>query len=476
MTQTIRKYMLIALTLAGGCHSFAPKPEHRELKEGVVSDLFSASETQTNAVKTLHLPDHWWQVFESTELNILVEAAFTNNLDMAAAVARLRQAREKMVIAGAAGGFLLNGSAGAQVDKIGDTDGGLHVDNTRESYLLGLQASYAVDLWGRISSDVRAAELIYAATAEQLNATALMISGAITRAWVQYKTTLLEIDLIQDQITTSETALELLKVRQRAALSAAVDVYQQESQVAALERLLPQLEEQCSDLRIRLNYLLGVTAASPLPVEISTGPLPIVSQLPDCGLPADLLVNRPDIRAAWLSLQSREWSVASYAADRFPALTLSGALRFEAPEIADVLKNWYANLAAGLIGPILDAGRRKAAVRLAEAQADESFIDYTATVLLAIQDVEQALARDSNRLKYLSAVEREITLNDITLKESSNRYRKGLMEYLNVLTALSSKQGAERRMLSAKNLFILNRVDLYQSLGGRSVLKVKGDL
>ncbi len=469
MVRTFTKYILLLLVFAGGCKSFIPRPEHRVLEAGVVPDLFSGSESQTNAVKSLQLPEHWWQVFGSDELNTLIETAFTNNLDMAAAVARLRQAREQMVIAGAAGGFFLNGSGGAQVDKNGDTRSGFNVNDTRESYSLGLQASYEVDIWGRISSNERAAELSYAATAEQLNATALMISGEITRAWVQYKTALLEMDLIREQIGTSEKALELLKVRQRAALSAAVDVYQQESQVAALERLLPQLEEQCSDLRIRLKYLLGSAASFPLPVKVSAESLPDVDELPACGVPADLLVNRPDIRAAWLALQSREWSVASREAERFPTLTLSGSLSFESPEISDVLQNWYANLAAGLVGPILDGGRRKAEVRLAEAQADENFVGYTDAVLLAIQDVEQALARESSRRKYLTAVEREITLSDKTLKESANRYRKGLMEYLNVLTALSAKQNAERRALAAENSLVLNRVALYQALGGREL-------
>ncbi len=469
MVKIVFKYILVTLFFFAGCKEFRPGIRQRELVAGGVPDLYSGSAMQRDAAQPLQLPECWWRVFGSDELNTLVETAFTNNLDMAAAVVRLRQAREQMVIADAAGRFILSGSGGTQVDKNGDARSGFNVDDTRETYSLGLQASYEVDIWGRISSNEKAAELTYAATAEQLNATALMIAGEITRAWVEFKTVMLEMDLIREQIDTSEKALELLKVRQRAALSAAVDVYQQESQVASLERLLPQLEEQCSDLQIRLNYLLGRAASAPLPVKISSDSLPLVAQLPAYGVPADLLVNRPDVRSAWLMLQSREWSVAMRQAERFPTLTLNGSLRLEAPEISDVLQNWYANLAAGLLGPIVDGGRRRAEVRLAEARADESFVDYTDVVLLAIQDVEQALAREASRQKYLTAVEREITLSEKTLSESSNRYRKGLMEYLNVLTSLSAKQNAERRALAAKSSLVLNRVALYQALGGRGL-------
>jgi NodT family efflux transporter outer membrane factor (OMF) lipoprotein len=457
-----------------GCDTLRPDPQHRTLAPEMLPAQFTTVAVvaaQSNLVKRLSVPDRWWQLFESDELNMLVETAFTNNLDMAAAAARLRQAYERMIISGAAGSFLLNGRGAASVDKSGNTRGGINVENTQESYSAGLNASYELDIWGRIASTERAAELTYAATDQQLTATALLISGEIARSWLQLKAVLLEMELIRNQIETSLKALELLKVRQRAALSAAVDVYQQESQVAALERLLPQLAEQRDDLMIQLNFLLGAPASATLPVTVQSSPLPVLSPFPECGLPADLIVNRPDIQAAWLNLQAQEWSVASRKADRLPALTLTGTLNFEADETADVFKNWYANLAAGLVGPILDGGRRAAEVRLADAQADENFIAYTAAVLQAVQEVDQAISREQNRREYLNAVENEINLNDKTLAESANRYRKGLMEYLNVLTALSNKQLSERRQLAAQSSLLLNRMALYQALAGRWVLK-----
>lgn len=460
--------------LVCGCDSLGLAPQHRTLASGVLPDTFlseAATAAPSHAVKRLSVPDRWWQLFESDELNTLVEVAFTNNLDMASAAARLRQARERMIVTGAAGRFLLNGQGGASVDKLGQTRRGAHVEQSQESTFTGLAASYELDIWGRIAFSERASELIYEATDQQLTATALLISGEISRSWLQLKSVLLEMALIQGQIETSLKALDLLKVRQRAALSAAVDVYQQESQVAALQRLLPQMAEQRDDLQIQLNILLGAPASAPLPVVVKREPLPDLSPLPECGMPADLLVNRPDVQAAWLTLQAQEWSVAARKADRLPTLTLTGTLNLEADKIADVLKNWRANLAAGLIGPILDGGRRMAEVRLAEAQADEDFIAYTAIVLQAIQEVEQAISREQNRREYLEAVENEIRLNDKTLSESTNRYRKGLMEYLNVLTALSAKQLSERRQLNAQSSLLINRMALYQALAGRGVLK-----
>ncbi len=426
---------------------------------------------ESNAVQRLAVPDRWWQLLESDELDTLVETAFTNNLDLAAAAARLRQAHERMTIAGAAGRLQLNGRGGAEVDKFGNTRGGINVERTQESYSAGLSAAYELDIWGRISSAEKAAELVYEASAEQLNATALLISGEIARSWLQLKSVLLERELIREQIETSRKALELLKVRQRAALSAAVDVFQQESQVAALERLLPQLAELRDDLQIQLNFLLGAPASAALPVAVKSEPLPVLQAFPECGVPAELIANRPDIQAAWLNLQAQEWSVTARKADRLPALTLTGTLNFEADQTADLFKNWYANLAAGIVGPILDGGRRAAEVRLADALADENFVAYTDTVLQAIREVEQALAREQYRREYLDAVANEIRLNEKTLSESANRYRKGLMEYLNVLTALSNKQLSERRQLAAQSSLILNRMALYQALAGRWVVK-----
>ena len=458
-----------AALLFCGCGVLGPKPKHRALDPDLLPEQFSAvveTVVQTNALKKLSVPDRWWELFESIELNTLVETAFTNNLDMAAATARLRQARERMIITGAAGRFQLNGSGGAAVDKFGSSRGGISVDNTVESYSAGLSVSYEVDIWGRISSAERASELTYQATEQQLNATALLISGEIARSWLHLKATLQEMELIRAQIATSLKALELLKVRQRAALSAAVDIYQQEGQVAALERLLPPLMEQRDDLRIQLNFLLGAPASASLPVIVKSGALPALNLFPECGVPATLITNRPDIQAAWFNLQAQEWSVASRKADRLPSLTLTGTLNFESDEISDVFQRWYSNLAAGLIGPILDGGKRAAAVRLADAQADEYFAGYIDTVLKAILEVEQAVSRERNRREYLQAIEKEIDLSEKTFRESVNRYRKGLMEYLNVLTALSSRQIAERRELLAQRALILNRMDLYQALAG----------
>ena len=472
---TTKHIFLPLLCFITGCGIFAPEPVQRNQNTSVLPHEFSSGVARSNQVARVPLPAKWWMVFESSELNTLVETAFSNNLDIASAVTRLRQAREQMVVTASAGKLTVDGSASAGVDKTGRTVSGFSVDRSQDSYSLGLSAAYIVDIWGAVLSAENASRLTYNATAEQLNATALLISGQIANAWLQYKTALQERELVLAQIETSRQALELLKVRQRAALSAAVDVYQQESQVAALERLLPQIDEQCSDLRIQINYLLGAPASASLPVEIRSEPLPIAESLPFCGVPADLLDNRPDIRASWLALQSQEWTVAARKADRFPALSLSGSLSLEDPEISEILKDWYANLAAGIVGPILDGGRRAAQVRLAEAQADEAFISYIDVVLQALLEVEQALARDKTRQSYLAAVEREIELNDRTLKESINRYRKGLMEYLNVLTALSSKQSSERRALLARNSLVLNRISLLQALGGGEFF-MKGEL
>ncbi|MFO7936202.1 MAG: efflux transporter outer membrane subunit [Kiritimatiellia bacterium] len=460
---------LLLLCFATGCGILVPEPESRDRKISVLPEEFASGSTVSNHAARVPLPLKWWSGFESSELNTLIGAAFSGNLDIAAAVTRLRQAREQMIITASAGRLSLDGSAEAGVDKTGRTATGFSVDNSQESYRLGLSASYILDIWGAVSSAEEASRLTYGATAEQLNATSLLISGQIANAWIRYKTVLRERELILEQIETSRKALELLKVRQRAGLSAAVDVYQQQSQVAALERLLPQIDEQRSDLRIQINYLLGAPASAPLPVEIRSEPLPVARPLPECGVPADLLENRPDIRASWFSLLSRDWTVAARKADRFPSLSLSGNLSFDDAEFSDVLKDWYVNLAAGIIVPILDGGERAARVRLAEAQADEAFVNYTDTVLQALLEVEQALARDKTRHSYLSAVEREFELNNRTFEESVNRYRKGLMEYLNVLTALSSRQSSERRALEARSSLVLNRISLYQSLGGGNI-------
>ena len=196
------------------------------------------------------------------------------------------------------------------------------------------------------------------------------------------------------------------------------------------------------------------------------GPLPQLPPLPDAGLPADLLLQRPDIQAALARLEAADFKVAAARADRLPALKLSASGTYKAEQIKEILDNWYLNLAANLIAPLIDGGRRAAEVERTKAVVKERLAAYREVVLTAIREVEEALVREKKQQEYIAGLQRQITFANRAVAEAKERYLKGQADYLRVLTATLSVQGLERNLISAKRDMLVLRVSLYRALGG----------
>ncbi len=442
------------------CARLRPQVAHRELPADAVPASFGE-------VPAVPVPARWWEEFGSPELNRLMDEAFAGNLNVAQAWARLRQVQAQARQAAADGKLHLTGSgeAGTSLARR-ETNGSLGRDSSN-SFSLGLAASYELDLWGRIQASDQAATLAAQASEQDVQTTALALSGTLAATWLQYHYTLARIAVVEGQIDTGRKYLELLQVRQRKSMSDAVDVLQQQQQVASLESSLPPLHETVASVGLQLRYLLGRLPESPL--DLTTGGLPELPPTIAVGVPARLLEQRPDIRAAWLRLRAQEWTVVEAQADRLPAITLSGSGSFSSAAIDQLFNTWALNLASSLTAPLVDGGRRRAAVDQAQALADERFLAYRDTVLAALHEVADALVREQWKREYLARLGTELRLATETLDETQRRYRSGVSDYLPVLTALSSQQKAELARVAALADLLSNRIDLCQAVGGQVV-------
>jgi outer membrane protein TolC len=186
-------------------------------------------------------------------------------------------------------------------------------------------------------------------------------------------------------------------------------------------------------------------------------------------LPADLLKRRPDVRRAQLSLAAADYRVAAAVADRFPAVRIGGETGFQSSSFGDVgniFNNWIWSVMANLTWPVFDGGRRKAEVDRTKAVVRERIDAYGQVVLLAIQEVEDALVLERKQAEYLRELEGQVTLARATLREARMRYVNGLNDYLPVLAALQSLQELERSRLTARRNLLTFRVQLYRAMGG----------
>ncbi len=443
--------LVLSALLLSSCAVFAPD-ERTELNNGLPEQFSLYGDEATDA------ENRWWESFQSSELNLLVEEALTNSPTIQQAWARLAQAEAIAVKTGAARYPSLDYDA-----KVSGARNS-NIDHTIENASLGLNASYEVDLWGRIKSQTEAAAFDRDASREQLKTAAITLASQTALGWTGIMAQRLQTELIHRQLESNKTSLELIELRFRKSLATALDVYQQRQAVAGTESRIPLAELREELLFNGLAALLGRADFKTL--EIPDEPLPTLSNLPAIGIPADVLANRPDVRQAGLSLQSADWTVSAARADRLPAIRLTASANYGNNNTIDLFDDWFANLAASVTGPIFDGGRRKAEVARARAVADERLATYRATVVNAIKEVEDALVSEQKQREYIIALDRNLELSRKSYEEAVNRYRNGLIEYLPVLVELVSLQNLERDRVEAQYTLLRYRINLYRALGG----------
>jgi NodT family efflux transporter outer membrane factor (OMF) lipoprotein len=451
-----RAFCLVLLLQLVSCTPFSP-PD----RAGAGPDL-PASYSLGEAVR--EPAQRWWQTFDSPRLDSLVNEALAENQDLRSSWARLDRAR---ALARAARSELyptLTGEADASYSE-------LHTDRIipgaageGDQYSLGLAAGYEIDLWGRIRAGAKSADLAAAASREDLSAAAMTVAAETAGLWVRVLGSEQRLQLLEQQLETNRNFLELLELRFRKSIATAVDVMQQKQLVERVRARIPLAEMEGKLLRDSLAVLLGRMPGS-LP-DIGGLPLPEVSGLPPAGVPAELLHNRPDIRAALLRLEAADQELVAARAARLPSLRLSGRATYDSTALEDLFDNWLVNLAAGLSAPLVDGGRRRAQADAAAAGVDDRLAFYRQAVLTAVREVEEALTREVKNREHILRTGEQLRSARDALWAARNRYRMGASDYLPVLTQLLSIQNLELDLVTRREELLLARIDLYRSLGG----------
>lgn len=500
--------MLLALP---ACQAFLP--ERATTPEGELPERFSVEAEQGVDC------NDWWEDFNSAELTDLLDAALAGNLTLRQFWARLDQANSIVVQAGAGlypqldyesnasyrrtvtvlesnrvsfrrrlrdaaltglsrglqnavqqatGTGGTGGTTGTSSGSLGTTGATAEqpsrlVTETK-LFSLALAAGYELDLWGRIASQQRGAEFDAVATRDELESAAITLAAEVADRWLRIIEQQALRELLEEQLETNRTYLELVELRFRKGLVSALDVYQQRQVVQEVERQLPLIHLAAEVLRHDLAVLLG----RPPTTELSVGSYDLsdVPDLPAVGVPAELLMRRPDVRAALARLYASDYRVASARADLLPRIRLTGGIGYSTAEIAQFFDDWFVQLAAGVTGPLFDGFQRFAEIERTLAVVEEALADYRLTVLIAIREVEDALVQERRQRESIEALVRQLDTASAALREASQRYQKGLNDYLPVLSALERTQALARGLLSARRELLVYRIGLYRALGG----------
>lgn len=436
----------VALLALGGCQA-SSTPDTLPLAD---APAFSSSGQSVVA-------DNWWRAFEDESLNERIDLALRNNYDLLAAWERLSAAQALARREQAARSIELDGTAG--VDRRG---GSAVRDETQ--WALGLAASYEVDLWGGIESRAQAERLRASASEADYHTAAISLSSSVALTWYQIAEARQQLQLIDSQVQTNRTVLELLEARFAIGQLDSADVLRQRQLVEATREQWVVAGSRLAVLEHQLAVLEG--RAPQQRVELPEVLLPEVPTTPATGLPAELLQRRPDVRSAYLRLQAADQDIASAVSERYPRLNLTASLGTIAERPEDLFRQWVGTIAGQLIAPLLDGGQRDAEVQRTEALRRQRLAEYATQVLGAFAETENALAQERYQLLRIESLQAQLQLARQTYQQLRNQYLNGAADYISVLTAIREQQQLERDLLSARLEHVTQRIGLYRALAG----------
>jgi len=402
------------------------------------------------------LQERWWLAFNDPQLDQLIALALGHNFSLLATFNRLQQAEAIAQI-----------SSSELIPSVSAVFGGLqnYSNMTNNSaFSLGLNASYEVDLWGRLRAQKHAAELDISVAQEDLNTAAISLSSEIAIAWYRLVEQRSQLQLLKQQIKTNQDNVLITASRFAGAQASAADLFQQQQ---TLEARIGDQNNVLANIKVLEHQLAILTGHTPNMLYIADNKqLPGLPLQPQTGLGTDLVQRRPDIRLAYYRVQAADQRIASAIADRFPKLSLSASVDTLSPNLQSLFNNWIATLAGNLILPIIDGGRRAAEVDRTKAVAAEALNNYATTVQLAIKEVEDALVQEQQQQQLINSLNKQYLLSQKATEQIRLRYMYGSMDFLRVLTTQVNQQSLERSRLSAQLQLIEYRIKLYRSLAG----------
>ena len=482
----------LALCLLSGC-AVGPNYAPKSATELGVPDQWSVTAPPSGENLTA-----WWRSFDDPVLTQLVEQAAGANLDLAQALARLRQARESLVISRAA--LLPSLSGSGSVNRTETLKGGGTTltlpDGTvtttggggSTSFTLGLDASYQLDLFGGNRRAVEASKAQFEGSGFDYATTLLTVESEVARNYVLARGYQAQLGNAKASLAIQDENLEIARWRVMAGLVSSLDEQQARSSRAQAAAAIPQIEQQYNAAVSRIGVLTGQAPGGVKPLLETVQPIPRGPDMVGVGIPANVLRQRPDVRVAERNLAATTAQIGVAKAQLYPQLNISGSLDTNARSFNGLFDTITGGLFGGISQAIFNAGRLNAQVRSNEAAADGAFAAYKSSVLTALEDVENAV------VALQTAETREKELAE-ALDAANSSALLARMQYRSGLTDFTTLNTQEAALVSARNGLVQAHADratalvaLYNALGGgwdsgkdyttlagRSVIKPQGN-
>ncbi|WP_439514528.1 efflux transporter outer membrane subunit [Oceanibaculum nanhaiense] len=409
----------------------------------------------------------WWAIYGDPELDRLMRTTAGSNLSVAQAEARYRQALAQLRVSRAGALPQVQGNASAQRSGRENNGGGSSLSSSSDgtAYQVGATASWVPDLWGKLRRQMEADRASIASSAADLEAMRLSMQSTVAQAYLRIRATDRYLGLLELTREAYARSLELTRNQYSAGLAARADVIQSEVQ---LQSLLTQESDLLQQRLLNENAIAVLLGRPPASFAVArTDALPPPPAIP-AQMPAALLARRPDITAAERLVAAANANIGVAEGAWFPDLTLSAQGVLQEGRFIDLLSapQFIWSVGPSLAATLFDSGRRSALVEQSRAQYDERVAFYRQTFLTGMQEVEDALATLQTLSEKAVQQQRLVELAEENERVVTNRYRAGLVTFLEVSVAQNQTYTSRRTALEIRAEQLIASIQLVTALGG----------
>lgn len=411
---------------------------------------------------------YWWTKLNDPLLNSYVQRAQEGNLTVAAATARVREARAML---GQENGKLfpsLGSSSSVNRTKIAEASSTTGADNPSTQYRSGFDASWEIDLFGGKRRSVEAARYGLDASEEELRNTRLVLIGDVASNYARARASQARMSLAQRTARSQRESAALTRLKFEGGSATTADVARAEAIAVSTEADIPTFEINRAIAVNRLGVLLGLPPAA-LSAELSKAkPIPRPGFPLPVGIPADVLLARPDVRLAERQLAQSTARIGVAEAARYPSVSLTGNIASQALNLGDLAEKSTIGWAIGpsISIPLFRGGQLKAAVEVTRAARDQSAANYQFAVLTAMEDVENAIVSMNQQRARSGKLSTAVSAYRRADQASRTQYESGALNYLDFLDGQRQLYTSEGALIDSQLSVTLAFITLNKTLGG----------
>jgi multidrug efflux system outer membrane protein len=415
----------------------------------------------------------WWQMFGDAELNRLESLAATNNQDLVAAVARLEQSRAQVAAARSeffpqlTAGGAPNGDFNRQRTSYHQPNQGQSADvsHTYNTFTAPLYLGWEVDLWGRVRRLSAGAHARFSAASDDVESARLGLAAEVASDYFLYRALTREFSVLTNTVAAFRRSLELTQNRRRGGIATDLDVAQAETQLRSAEAQIPAIKLNLAQTQNAIATLCGEPAMifTIAPAEKLPDQTPAIPSI----LPAELLEHRPDIAAAERRMAAANADIGVAKAAFFPAIKFNGLAGFQSVD-ANTWFDWpsrFWSVGPSVELPLFTGGLNRAKLAETKAAYEENVAHYRQTVLNAFSEVENALAAQRLLADEWNAENAALAAARRSQAIAVNRYKAGLVTYLDVAAAQAVTLAHERTVVQLQGSRLTATVNLVKALG-----------